>query len=88
MPGSSDAVPQIGSGTVSLVVTSPPFLNVVDYATDNWLRCWFIGVDAQSIKITVPRQLVEWQEVMTRVFMDAFTPLPASQLPAAKDESS
>ncbi len=68
--GSSEAVPQIPSSTVSLVVTSPPFLNVVDYATDNWLRCWFIGVDAQSIKITVPRKLVEWQEVMTRVFME------------------
>jgi len=37
--------PQIPDASVSLVVTSPPFLNIVDYATDNWLRCWFCGID-------------------------------------------
>src|SRR5205823_5138012 len=36
----SSATPEIPSETVSLVVTSPPFLDVVDYASDNWLRCW------------------------------------------------
>ena len=24
-------------------ITSPPFLNVVDYKGDNWMRCWFAG---------------------------------------------
>lgn len=64
----SAAIPQIASGSVSLVVTSPPFLNVVDYAGDNWLRCWFIGVDPQSVKLTVPKKLDEWQRAMTQVF--------------------
>src|SRR5439155_9384819 len=49
--------PEIASGSVSLVVTSPPFLDVVDYATDNWLRCWFLGLDAKSVKLTVPKKL-------------------------------
>src|SRR5439155_15229923 len=40
----SSHTPEIPPGSVSLVVTSPPFLDVVDYASDNWLRCWFIGI--------------------------------------------
>ena len=64
----SKSIPQIASGTVSLVVTSPPFLDVVDYAGDNWLRCWFIGVDPASVTLTVPKKLEEWQRAMTEVF--------------------
>jgi hypothetical protein len=64
------SVPEIASGSVSLVVTSPPFLNVVDYAGDNWLRCWFIGVDPASVTLTVPRKLEEWQRAMTQVFKE------------------
>lgn len=30
-------------GTVSLVVTSPPYLDTTDYAEDQWLRLWFLG---------------------------------------------
>jgi hypothetical protein len=63
-------VRQIASGTVSLVVTSPPFLDVVNYAGDNWLRCWFIGVDPASVKLTVPKKLEEWQQAMTEVFRE------------------
>jgi SAM-dependent methyltransferase len=62
--------PQIPDRSVSLVATSPPFLNVVDYATDNWLRCWFLGLDAQSVKLTVPRKLDAWQAAMTEVFRE------------------
>ena len=60
--------PEIPRQSVSLVVTSPPFLDVVDYATDNWLRCWFLGIDAQSVKLTVPKKLEAWQVAMTDVF--------------------
>lgn len=30
-------------GQVRLVVTSPPYLDVTDYAEDQWLRLWFLG---------------------------------------------
>jgi hypothetical protein len=60
--------PEIPSKSVALVVTSPPFLSVVDYATDNWLRCWFLGLDAKSVKLTVPKKLDAWQAAMTEVF--------------------
>lgn len=31
------------AGKVSLVVTSPPYLDTTDYAEDQWLRLWFLG---------------------------------------------
>jgi hypothetical protein len=34
-------------GKVSLVVTSPPYLNVTRYEEDQWLRLWFLGGEAQ-----------------------------------------
>jgi hypothetical protein len=64
------ATAQIPAGSVSLVVTSPPFLDVVDYAGDNWLRCWFLGIDAKGVKLTVPNKLEEWQAEMTAVFRE------------------
>ena len=70
LTGPAEATPQIPSGSVSLVVTSPPFLNVVDYATDNWLRCWFLGLDAKAVELTVPRKLEDWQAAMTRVLKE------------------
>ncbi len=66
------ATPQIPSGSVSLVITSPPFLNVVQYATDNWLRCWFLGIDAGSVKLTVPNRLADWQTSMSEVFRELY----------------
>jgi hypothetical protein len=68
--GLSSSTPELPSDSVALVVTSPPFLNVVDYATDNWLRCWFLGIDAKSVKLTVPKKVEAWQQVMTEVFRE------------------
>lgn len=31
--------------TVDLVVTSPPYLRVVNYGTSNWIRLWLLGVE-------------------------------------------
>jgi hypothetical protein len=64
----ADATPDLRSGSVSLVVTSPPFLNVVQYDIDNWLRCWFLGIDPRAVKLTMPRKIEDWQAVMTEVF--------------------
>jgi hypothetical protein len=68
--GSSASTPTIPNSTVSLVVTSPPFLDIVDYAGDNWLRCWFLGLDASKIQITVPRKLDIWKQAMTATFRE------------------
>ena len=70
LTGPSHDTPQLASGSVSLVVTSPPFLDIVQYDADNWLRCWFLGLDATSVRITMARKLDDWQAAMTAVFKE------------------
>jgi hypothetical protein len=65
---SADATPEISDGSVRLVITSPPFLDVVNYRDDNWLRCWFNGIDAATLPIWNARNELAWQERMTGVF--------------------
>jgi hypothetical protein len=60
--------PGVRSGSVDLIVTSPPFLTVVNYKLDNWLRCWFCGIDPEQVHLTNLRRVDQWQEAMTPVF--------------------
>lgn len=64
----------IKSNSVSLTVTSPPFLNVVQYAADNWLRCWFNNIDVKAVekKITMSKTVEEWAAKMQLVFNELF----------------
>ena len=66
----ADTTRQLPGNSVTLVVTSPPFLDIVQYADDNWLRCWFLGIDPKSVKLTIPRKLNAWRESMTDVFRE------------------
>ena len=52
---------QLPDRSVQLTVTSPPFLDVAHYSADNWLRCWFLGIDPGAIKITRLKNINEWQ---------------------------
>ena len=70
MTGPAAATPNLAPNSVSLVVTSPPFLNVVQYAADNWLRCWFAGIDPNAVKLTLPKKLTDWQAAMFQVFRE------------------
>jgi hypothetical protein len=66
--------PDLESGSVQLTVTSPPFLDVVQYAKDNWLRCWFNGFDAERIaaRITMSRTAEDWAQAMAPVFAELY----------------
>jgi len=70
----AQAAPNIPDESVQLTVTSPPFLDIVQYREDNWLRCWFNGLDEDAIgkRITMARTVEEWTEVMGRVFRELF----------------
>ena len=57
-------------GTVDLVVTSPPFLDAVNYAADNWLRCWFAGIDPNEISIDMHRSEAAWMSMVKRVLTE------------------
>ncbi len=57
------------SSSVDLIVTSPPFLDVVNYAGDNWLRGWFCGIDAADVRIAMHRKLEDWEQFIASVFV-------------------
>lgn len=59
--GRADDSPGIATGSISLVVTSPPFLDIVQYAADNWLRCWFAGIDTGAVEISMHRKVDDWR---------------------------
>jgi len=66
--GPAHDTPQVPDASVDLVVTSPPFLTVVNYKLDNWLRCWFCGIDPDEVHITNLARLDRWQAAMRKVF--------------------
>jgi len=72
--GDARETPAIAPGSVRLTVTSPPFLDIVQYRDDNWLRCWFCGLDSASVgrTITMARTIAEWEGVMGKVFRELF----------------
>lgn len=47
--------------SVDLVITSPPFLDVIDYADVNWLRLWFLGAESP---LTYIRNVAEYREFL------------------------
>jgi hypothetical protein len=62
--------PQIKDQSISLIVTSPPFLDIVQYAEDNWLRCWFAGIDARRVAIARHRTEIDWQEMVRNALVE------------------
>lgn len=66
----ADRTPSLPDASVDLVITSPPFLDVAQYASDNWLRLWFLDVDPASIEITMARKVETWAKAMRKVFRE------------------
>ena len=64
----------IPDNSINLTVTSPPFLNIVRYADDNWLRCWFNNIDVSEVesKISLCRTVESWSELMSSVFDELY----------------
>jgi DNA modification methylase len=67
-------IPEIIDESVSLTVTSPPFLDIVQYAKDNWLRCWFNSIDVSIVEkqITMAKNITDWSDSMKNVFQELF----------------
>jgi DNA modification methylase len=70
----ASATAAIAADSVQLTITSPPFLDVVQYARDNWLRCWFNGLDAETIgaRITMSRTVEQWAQAMRPVLRELY----------------
>ncbi|MGZ8363415.1 MAG: DNA methyltransferase [Caulobacteraceae bacterium] len=67
---SAENSPGIPTSSVQLVVTSPPFLDVVQYAADNWLRCWFVGIDPKDIAIAMHKKVEDWTNFIAQTFTE------------------
>jgi hypothetical protein len=66
----ASSTPAIQRATVDLIVTSPPFLDIVQYAHDNWLRCWFAGIDAAAVPISMHRTEESWTAFVRSCFVE------------------
>ena len=62
----------IDSSSVDLIVSSPPFLNKVDYQKDNWMRAWFLNLEEKVDKNppTMIAELEEWCDFMEAVMRE------------------
>lgn len=49
-------------GKINLLLTSPPYLGIVNYARQNWIRSWFLDADPEIIskKLDDGLNLFEW----------------------------
>lgn len=65
---SADDLFYLDDSSTNLIVTSPPFLNIVDYKKDNWLRCWFAGIDVKKLKISSYSSIEDWKNFVRGAF--------------------
>ncbi|MFX1296662.1 MAG: DNA methyltransferase [Promethearchaeota archaeon] len=65
---------EIDSESIQLTVTSPPFLDIVQYSKDNWLRCWFNSIDMKEIskKLTMAKTIDIWSAIIQDVFKELY----------------
>ncbi len=59
--------------SVDLIVGSPPFLDKVDYLTDNWLEFWFTGISPRTFQnqMMMSSNVDEWRSFMRDVLREA-----------------
>lgn len=64
----------IKNNSVQLTVTSPPFLDIVQYASDNWLRCWFNGISEKEVAagITMSHTAKDWEKMVLAVMLELY----------------
>lgn len=68
--GPAHKLTMVPDASVALTITSPPFLDVVQYADDNWLRCWFAGIDSSAVPISMHRTEAAWEEMVREVLRE------------------
>ncbi|MGC8622288.1 MAG: site-specific DNA-methyltransferase, partial [Caldisphaera sp.] len=59
---------------VDITITSPPFINLVNYVKDNWLRLWFNGYDHSKLKgkITILSDLDKWSSFIKETLKEIY----------------
>ena len=62
---------EIPNNYIQLTITSPPFLNIVDYKHENWIKMWFNDIKLND-EITMSKTVLEWSIVMQQVFDELY----------------
>lgn len=44
---------KIKDNSVQLVITSPPYLSIVNYTVSNWLKLWMLGYERKTLKVEI-----------------------------------
>jgi SAM-dependent methyltransferase len=60
----------LDNNSIDLVITSPPFLDVIDYSDVNWLRLWFLGCD--GFNHDFHRGVVEYERFLSDVLKELY----------------
>ena len=66
----SHALSFIADDTIDMIITSPPFLDTVDYSADNWLRCWFAALDQRIIALDHHKTRTAWTDFIRKSFRE------------------
>lgn len=60
----------LAEGSIDAVVTSPPYMNALDYVRDNRLRLWFLGHEKKKyLDEDSPRNLQEFKHLIAGFFL-------------------
>ncbi len=62
--------PWIENSSVDLVLTSPPFADVVDYGKENWMKLWFAGLDPRNIAFSHFVSLDDWRAMIRQSLIE------------------
>lgn len=67
-------ITEVKDNSVDITITSPPFINLVDYVKDNWLRLWFNGYDPARFKdkVTVLNKLGDWSSFIKEALSEIY----------------
>ena len=70
--GDARHTPRIENNSVNLTVTSPHFLDTINYFGDNWLRCWFNCIDERKVSESIreSKDIRGWSAMMEEVFKE------------------
>jgi DNA modification methylase len=61
----------IKDASVDLVITSPPFLDKVNYIEDNWMKAWFLDIDSSLTKgISILSSLEDWKNFIHKTLKE------------------
>lgn len=62
--------PEIADESVDLIVTSPPFMNLVDYKDSNWMKLWFCDIDPNNIQMPLFKTTDAWRNFIYEALVE------------------